>query len=263
MGDLIKLISIATLVSIFFISCNNSSQNKKTQDIAISQTDFKSTKGYKLLESKCFICHLEAPDPAKMNQMIAPPMLRVKEHYLPNYQNKEDFIKAITTIVNNPSEENTLMPGAIKKFNLMPKVIYNQDELKLIAETIYKYDFGAAPKMRMLMMGDLQLNNGNRWKLKSESIQKIDSIINSLYTFKSDDIKDYNQFGKDVFEQAKFIMLNKSYTGDKFDQIHNFFNGVEDDMHSLIEEKSIENAKNIVEDMKVKFNNFYNFFEEE
>ncbi|UMB54621.1 hypothetical protein MKD41_03920 [Lutibacter sp. A64] len=262
MGDLIKLVSIATIISVVFISCNNN-QTKKTEAIAISQQDLKSTKGYKLLESKCYICHFEVPDPVKMNQMLAPPMLRVKEHYLPNYQNKEDFIKAITNIINNPSEENTLMPGAIKKFNLMPKLIYNQDELKLIAETIYKYNFGAAPKMKMLMMGGLQLNNGERWKLKKETIKKLDGITNSLYTFKSNEIKEYNQFGKDLFEQAKFIMLDKSYTGDKFDQIHNFFSGVESDMHLLIEEKSIENAKSLVENMKTKFNDFYNFFEEE
>ena len=262
MGDFIKVVSIATIVSIFFISCNNN-QPKKTAATAISQQDLKNTKGYKLLESKCYICHFEVPDPAKMNQMIAPPMLRVKEHYLPNYQNKEDFIKAIINIVNNPSEENTLMPGAIKKFNLMPQLIYNPNELKLIAETIYKYDFGAAPKMKMLMMGGLQLNNGERWKLKPETMKTLDSITNSLYSFKSNDIKDYNQFGKDLFEQAKFIMLDKSYTGDKFDQIHNFFNGVESDMHSLIEEKSIENAKTLVENIKTQFNNVYNFFEVE
>lgn len=262
MGDLIKLVSIATIVSIFLISCNNN-QTKKTEAIAISQSDLKNTKGYKLMESKCYICHFEIPDPAKINQMLAPPMLRVKEHYLPNYQNKEDFIKAITNIVGNPSEENTLMPGAIKKFKLMPKLIYNQDELKLIAETIYKYDFGSAPKMRMQMMGKLQLNNGNRWKLKSETIEILDNIINSLYSFKSNNVIDYNQFGKDLFEQAKFIMLDKSYTGDKFEQIHNFFNGVEGNIHSLIEEKSIENAKNTVENLKIKFNNFYYFFEAE
>lgn len=263
MGNLIKSLSIAITVSIFFISCNNNVKTKKIEDYGIPQSDLKTTEGYKLMESKCYICHFEKPDPAKMNQMIAPPMLRIKEHYLPNYQNKESFTKAITDIINNPSEANTLMPGAIKKFKLMPKLIYNQDELKLIAETIYEYDFGSAPKMRMLMMGGLQLNNKNRWKLKPETIEKTDSIIDKLYSFKSNNIKDYNQFGKDLFEQAKFIMLDKSYTGDKFEQIHNFFNGVEGNMHSLIEEKSIQKAKNTIENMKVKFNNFYNFFESE
>ncbi|CAH8292475.1 hypothetical protein EV196_10339 [Mariniflexile fucanivorans] len=263
MVDLLKLLTVAITLNVFLISCNN--KQTKTEDVtAITQSDLIKTEGYKLMESKCYICHFETPDPAKMNQMIAPPMLRIKEHYLPNYQNKEDFIAAIMNIVNNPSEEKTLMPGAVKKFNLMPKLNYNQDELKLIAETIYEYEFGSAPKMAMLMMGDLRLDdNGNPWKLKPETIEKADSILNRLYSFKSNNIKDYNQLGKDVFEQAKFIMLDKSYTGDKFDQIHNFFYSVEDDMHALIEEKSIENAKTTVEDMKTKFNNFYNFFSAE
>ena len=262
MVHLLKSVTIAVTATLCVTSCNN--KQTKTEDVtAIAQSDIKNTEGYKLMESKCYICHFENPDPAKMDQMIAPPMLRVKEHYLPNYQNKEDFIAAIMNIVNNPSEEKTLMPGAIKKFNLMPKLNYNQDELKLIAETIYDYDFGTAPKMRMLMMGDLQLDNGNPWKIKPATIEKVDSILNKLYSFKSGNIKEYNQLGKDVFEQAKFIMLDKSYTGDKFDQMHNFFSGVEGDMHALIEEKSIENAKTTVDDMKIKFNNFYNFFSAE
>lgn len=265
MGDFIKLISIATLASVLLISCNKSDkkQTKISEDSTVFQSELKNTAGYKLMVTKCYICHFETPDPAKMNQMIAPPMLRVKEHYLPNYQNKEDFIKAITAIVTNPSEVKTLMPGAIQKFKLMPKLIYNPEDLKLIAETIYDYDFGATPKTRMLIMGDLKLDNGNRWKLKPETIEKLDAIVNQLYSFKSDNIKDYNQFGKEIFNQAKFIMLDKSYKGEKFDQIHNFFNGVEGDMHSLIAEKSITNAKITVENMKIKFNNFYNFFQAE
>ncbi len=262
MGYSLKLLAIAIIGSLLFISCNNG-EGKKTDANEVNQADLVNSKGYMLMQSKCYSCHLENPDPAKMDQMIAPPMLRVKEHYLPNYPVKEDFIKAIVAIVNNPSEEKTLMPGAIKKFNLMPKVVYDQEELKLIAEAIYNYDFVSTPKMRMLMMGDLQLNNGNRWKLKAVTIAKADSILNRLYSFKSNNIKDYNQFGKDLFEQAKFIMLDKSYTGDKFDQIHNFFAGAEGDMHSLIEEKTVESAKTTIENLKSKFNNFYNFFEAE
>ena len=260
MKNSIKIVLITTIINVFITSCNNT----KTKDIAITkQQNIKNSKGYKLMETKCYSCHIEAPNPAKINQIIAPPMLRVKEHYLPSYPNKEDFINAIINIVNAPSEENTLMPGAIKKFNLMPKLNYNKEEVKLIAETIYKYDFGTSPKIKMLIIGDLRLNDGNRWKLKSKTIKKLDSITNSLYHFKSDNIKDYNQFGKDLFEQAKFIMLDKSYTGDIFNQIHVFFNSIESDIHSLIEENSIENAKKLVKNIKIKFKNVYNFFEEE
>lgn len=255
----IKLVVLIIAGTLVLSSCDN---NKKKENNGITQSELIHTEGYKLMESKCYICHFETPDPVRINEMIAPPMLRIKEHYSPNYPNKQDFIKAVTYYINSPSEQKTLMPGAVKKFNLMPKLNYNQDELYLIAETIYEYDFGSAPKMRMLMMGGLQLNDGNKWKLKAETIAKLDTILNRLYNFKSDNTKDYNQFGKDLFEQAKYIMLDTSYTGDEFKQIHSFFSGVESDMHALIAEKSLKNARIIVDNLKIKFNNFYIFFEE-
>ncbi len=263
----IQYLTITIAISTFLFSCNNTKTNKsqtvKKSEKTLSQADIKNSEGYKLMESKCFICHLEKPDPSKKDKMIAPPMLRVKEHYLPNYQNKEDFVNAVVAFTKNPSKDKTLMPGTVKKFNLMPKLNYDENELKLIAETIYDYNFGDAPKMRMQMSGNLKLNNGKRWKLKKESIEKVDSLTNKLYSFKSDNIEDYNKFGKELFNDAKEIMLDKSYTGEKFNQIHNFFNSAEEDMHSLIAEKSVDNAKKTLDDLKEKFNNFYNFFEAE
>ncbi len=261
MGKSFNLLSIL-LFSILLVSCNDK-QAKKTDIKAISQSDITNSDGYKLMENKCFICHFKKPDPSKMGQMIAPPMLRVKEHYLPNYQDKEAFVKAVMEYVNNPSEDKTLMPGAVKKFNLMPKVTYDQGELKLIAEALYEYDFGSQPKMNKQSMGKLSLNNGERWKIKSVTIKKVDSLHQGLRDFTADKIEDYNKLGKDLFEQAKFIMLDKSYTDDTFNQIHAFFNGVEGDMHALIAETSIDKAEQTVEDLKKKFTNFHKFFEAE
>ena len=59
------------------------------------------------------------------------------------------------------------MQGAVKKFNLMPKLIYRDEDFQQIAETIYDYDFGTAPKMRMQITRDkIQLNNGEKWRVK-------------------------------------------------------------------------------------------------
>ncbi len=254
------------LISTFLLSCNYHSGTNNTgkkETTKTSQVKIKESKGYQLMVSKCFICHLPKPDPAKMNQMIAPPMMRVKAHYLPEYSDKKSFVQAVMAIVKNPSEKNTLMPGAVKKFHVMPKLVYNDQDLKLIIETIYDYQFGSTPNSRMQMMGKLKLNNGHRWKLKKETMEKVNVIINKLSGFKSDKIKDYNQFGKELFNDAKFILLDKSYTGEKFNQIHNFVNGVEDDMHALIAEKSVNEAKKTVLDIKTKFAKFHNFFEAE
>lgn len=214
------------------------------------------------MQEKCFLCHFEMPDPSRRDQMIAPPFLRVQEHYKPTYPKKDDFIVAVMDIINNPSVDKTLMPGAVKKFNLMPKIVYDQDELRLIVETLYDMDYGDSPKMRMNKL-DLTLNNGEKWKLSKKSIGQINEIVANLNSFKATTISDYNKLGKDIFDEAKMIMLDESYTGELWEQIHVFFSGVEDNMHSLISAKSIDKADDELTILKAKFDQFHDYFEQE
>ncbi len=255
-------IIVITLLSFFLFSCSTNSQTNTDNEKKVAQAEIYNTKGYELLKTKCYICHFEKPDPDKADKMIAPPMMRIKEHYLPNYPNKEDFINAVVAIVKNPSEEKTLMPGAVKKFKLMPKLIYTDEELKLIAETIYNLDFGTAPKLRMLA-SDLQLNNGEKWIVKPETYAIIKEVDLKLSNFKSDNVADYNQLGKDVFDKAKYVLLDSSYTGELFNQLHIFFNGIENDMHALIAEKDLEKAKKTAKNLKIKIEDFYLIFKAE
>lgn len=262
---------LSILLSVFFLaSCNNSNEKKSPESILeTNPSDEKqevvslNSKGYDLMTQKCLFCHFQKPDPAKMDQMIAPPMLRVQDHYKPAYPIKEDFVAAIIDFLNDPSEEKTLMPGAVKKFNLMPKLSYPEEELQLIVEALYGMDFGEAPKVRMEIMAanGIQLNDGEKWKLKPESLQQMDAIIKKVNSFKSDRIADYNQLAKDVFNEAKEIMLDDSYTDEKFDQIHLFFNGIEGNMHTLMAIQSIDDAKNQLSELKIKLNEFTNYFE--
>jgi len=231
----------------------NTLENATQKEVALN-----TSKGYELMKQKCFICHFETPDPSRRDQMLAPPFLRIQEHYKPTYPKKEEFINAIMAIINEPSEENTLMPGAVRKFNLMPKLVYDQEELRLIAETLYDIDYGSAPKMRMNQ--DLQLDNGKKWKLSKESMGQINAIINNLDDFQTSDISSYNQLGKDVFNEAKVIMLDDSYEGELWNQIHNFFSDIEDNMHALMATKSLIEAENEVVILKIKFGEFTNYF---
>ena len=235
---------------------NNGNNIEKATDKEVAEL---TSKGYELMKQKCFICHFEKPDPARRDQMLAPPFLRIQEHYKPTYPKKDEFIKAVMAIINNPSEENTLMPGAVKKFNLMPKLVYDQEELRLIAEALYDIDYGSAPKMRMNQ--DLQMNNGEKWKLTKESMVQINAIIKNLDDFQTSDITAYNQLGKDVFNDAKVIMLDDSYDGELWNQIHNFFSDIEDNMHALMATKSLIEAENEVVILKIKFGEFTNYFE--
>ena len=174
------------MLLIGLISCNTKQKNdpyskSENSNEAVAQNAEFNAKGYKLMTQKCYLCHFEKPDPSKKDLMLAPPMLRVQEHYKPTYPNKTEFVNAIVAIVKNPSLEQTLMPGAVKKFKLMPKLIYDDAELRLIAEAIYDYDFGSAPKMnREMNGGTLELDNGEKWVLKKESMEQISAVVTKI-----------------------------------------------------------------------------------
>lgn len=253
------------LIALSIASCASDNTKEKEssneEDVQLETADIYNSEGYMQMKQKCFICHFEKPDPSKRDSMLAPPMLRVQEHYKPSYPNKNEFIQVITEWVKNPSEANTLMPGAVRKFKLMPKLPYEDEDLKLIIETLYDIDFGEMPKMRMNKNNGLQLSNGNKWKINQNTVSQINSITNQLEQFQSDDIVSYNKLGRDVFDNAKTILLDESYTGELFDQLHNFFNDVEENIHLLISTKSINDAKKHQDVLKIKFNEFNNYFE--
>jgi hypothetical protein len=259
-----KILSIIAIVTIF-VACNtNSSENteNKKPDNNKKQEAY-SIKGYQLMQQKCFVCHMEKPDPSNKASMIAPPMMMVQKHYKPTYKNKDEFVNAIAAFVSNPDEKKALMPGAVRKFNLMPNLGYDKDEIKLIAETLFDIDFGNMPKTKMEHSGSLSLNNGEKWKLKPESMEAVNSIIEKLNSFQSEDVDDYNQLGKEIFDHAKTILLDTDYKGALLDQVHFFFGSVEGNIHALEATESIDEAKMLVEKMKKQFAEFDKYFEAE
>ncbi len=260
-----KTIIISVLALTTFLSCNTKKEKKVAENTQTTETVTKtpkvSEKGYALMKQNCFVCHMEKPDPSKRGQMIAPPMLRVQEHYRPSYPNKEEFVQAIKTWVNNPTEDKVMMPGAVRKFNLMPKLAVADADLQLIAETLYSIDFGNMPKMQMGKGNKLSLNDGKKWQLNATSKKVIAGINKELADFKSDDIKAYNQLGKTIFNDAKKILLDKSYDEKTFAQIQNFFHNIEGNMHNLIAAKTIETGKQEQNILIKKFKKFNQFFE--
>jgi len=262
-----KILSIIFIALILF-SCNFDKKETKLKEVEedkISQkeeTKAYDTKGYELMQQKCFICHMEKPDPNKRDLMIAPPMLRVQEHYKPTYPDKNDFVDAITEWVKNPVKNKTLMPGTIRKFNLMPKLPYEDADLKLIAEVLYDIDFGEMPKMKKSMQKGLQLNDGKKWKLNKYTIEQVNLITEKIENFQPVvDVASYQQLGKDVFDNAKTILLDESYEGELFNQLHYFFRDVEENIHLLVSSTSIDDAKKHQDILIIKFNEFNHYFE--
>ncbi|WP_293297472.1 DUF3365 domain-containing protein [Allomuricauda sp.] len=113
----------------------------KTTDVdpgPVAQAEvFSPEDAQKLMETKCYLCH--NPSAPEKGSRIGPPMVAIKAHYLTAHKNKDAFIKSIMQFVNSPTEENTLMRGAVRRFGVMPAQQFPETEVKKIAEYMFDY----------------------------------------------------------------------------------------------------------------------------
>jgi hypothetical protein len=129
--------SILVLIPILFFSCNQKKEESKPIENQIVQLDTIAHDGKKLMETHCYLCH--SPSAKENEGRIAPPMIAIKARYLMDYDTKEDFVKAISNFVENPTEDNTKMHGAVKKFGVMPKQVFPKNTVALIADFMFDY----------------------------------------------------------------------------------------------------------------------------
>lgn len=90
-----------------------------------------------LLTQTCFTCH--NPD-LEIENRVAPPLFKIREHYLDDETTQVEFVKNIVHFINNPTEENSIMPGAVRNFGLMPKMTFKDEDIKLIAAYLFEND---------------------------------------------------------------------------------------------------------------------------
>ena len=67
-------------------------------------------------------------------------MIAVKKHYLKATTSRDQFVKDIMSWVKDPSEKNSRMPGALRKFGIMPYTPYKLEDIELIASYIFDND---------------------------------------------------------------------------------------------------------------------------
>lgn len=131
-----KIIFLFLTLSVFF-SCDQASKSQEVdveKKIANSPNTTNLANGFKLLEENCFSCH--SPNKS-LNNRVAPPMEAIKRHYITSNTTEEDFTSDLIAFLNDPKIETSKMPGAIKKFGLMPKMGFNEEQLQDIATYIF------------------------------------------------------------------------------------------------------------------------------
>lgn len=131
--NLVLVMVILGLVS----SCKNDNQNQSDYTQVSALETGQEHPGKKLMEVNCYVCHSPT---AGHDSRIAPPMIAIKKHYLTDGISKAEFIKNIQSYVENPNEADSKMPGAVKRFGVMPKAQYPENTVEQIADYIYDYD---------------------------------------------------------------------------------------------------------------------------
>jgi len=137
------LILIVASAVAYFMSCNEEikDNNYASLDNAtiIEKTSLNinsvEEEGYTLMKANCYICH--NPNAASHDEIIAPPFKAVKMRYTKVYDTKEEFVNAVVKWVRNPSEENSLMYGALDQFKVMPQLLVEVKDLEKIANYLY------------------------------------------------------------------------------------------------------------------------------
>jgi cytochrome c1 len=262
-----KHIAALFLILLIFNSCQNNRVTNKTNETQNSKETVQNNvpqnksldKGYQLMKQYCFSCHFETPDPAKKDQMIAPPMSNVQEHYKSVYSDKDDFIKAVVSYVNKPDVSKSLMPGATRRFGTMPAMPIGNDHLHLIAETLFDYPFKSNINKEALKTAD---NPGTieKAQLGQEDLNKIKNLITELQNTHPTSVDEYQALGKKVFNTAKVILLNKNYKDNTLKNMQVFFHGLEDDMHHLMSVKSMEEGQKYQQELLNKLKTYGNYF---
>jgi len=159
--------------ALLLLSCgNNATIEEKSDD---KTKEGREEKALSLMSTNCFVCH--NPD-MESETRVAPPMFKIREHYYDDETSREEFIKEIVAFAMEPSEDKSIMPGAVNHFGLMPKTPFNEEDLKLIAGYIYDNDLAS-----------------DEWYVKWEKFQKINETTSS-------DL-DYLELGRSIANQTK------------------------------------------------------------
>lgn len=79
--------------------------------------------GKAVFDKACAACHFERRDPARMNDMVAPPMDMMAVHVREAVKNdRAAFVQRVVGYIKAPSAEAAVDANAIQRFGLMPSI---------------------------------------------------------------------------------------------------------------------------------------------
>ena len=94
----------------------------------------QADEGRELFDKYCIACHKIQGTP-----QLAPPIFGVINHVKAMYPEREAFIERVVAWVDNPNPNDVLMPGAARRFGVMPKLGYPTEDVRKIAAFLYEH----------------------------------------------------------------------------------------------------------------------------
>ena len=88
-----------------------------------------------LFHGNCITCHFEH------KSVSAPSIDKIKENYMRAFPSREDFISYMANWIVKPSKDTSIMLDAIKKYELMPELGFEESTTREIASYIYDTNF--------------------------------------------------------------------------------------------------------------------------
>lgn len=130
-----KKLVVSIILIVFAFGCKQ--YDKRQPQISYVEQTHEQT-GKELLELYCYTCHSAQ---SNHDNRIAPPIFAVKKHYLKEGMSKSEFVKSIQSWINDPTEANSKMPGAMRRFGIMPKQQFPENAIQKISEYLYDNEF--------------------------------------------------------------------------------------------------------------------------
>lgn len=99
----------------------------------------KENEGEALYKTHCSSCHGNTGG-MDMHKRVAPPIVAVRMHYIGTYPDKSSFVLAVSQWVEKQDASQSLMRGAIRRFNIMPPISIAKEDAEKIAAYIFDGD---------------------------------------------------------------------------------------------------------------------------
>jgi cytochrome c2 len=122
------------VLALVLSACNSGDKNKDTYGRTDEPSNTMDHPGKQLMETNCYVCHSPT---ASHDNRIGPPMVAIKRHYINESTTKQEFIKAMQDWIKNPNAEDAKMPGAVKRFGVMPKQAFPEKTIDSIADYMF------------------------------------------------------------------------------------------------------------------------------